>query len=193
MIPVVLGGIALTAVGYGIAKVLEDECDCFTTTKTAPTKDNTLEEFYIFSNDVLNSSYKDFQEILKNVQNLNLDEPKEIKTNQSYPKTDDNIEKINHVADDLYKLLDYCNTLFRENIVKLNNIVNVSTVYNSYSQNAKNLFSATVALENIISDILYTNVINKNDKPSKSTKKLVKEINKLIDTFKENLSEEKAA
>ena len=174
MIQIILGGAALTAVGYGIAKLLEDDCNCIEVKENKQSSVNSLEKFYSLKEDVYNTSYQEFQVILGQINNLSIDEPKKIVFKNNLLKTENYKKKVYSIADELYLQLNNCNILFKGHIVKVLNILESSNDYESYSKDDKRILDNTLVLSNTINNILNVKLINKHDKLTKSYKQLLK-------------------
>jgi len=196
MLPLILGAVALGTVGYGIAKVLDDDCDCSSIKTKSSYRANTtkdIEQFYSLKQTVYETLYSEFVSNIKKVKNLDLDNFKEINIKSNFPQNEQYIDKINNIVEELYLLLDNCNNLFKLHIAKTLSILEVSKDYKSYSKDAKKTLSDTLVLSNTINDILNINLINQNDKPTKSSKRLVKEVQKVLDSFKDEMDEKLVA
>ncbi|MEA2016811.1 MAG: hypothetical protein U9N59_00055 [Campylobacterota bacterium] len=153
----------------------------------------TLQNFYTLRQSIYDGSYQAFQTTLKKIKHLSLDKQKKIDLNSSFPKSKINKEDILNISNDLFISLYDINQLFQTYITKVSAILEVSKDYKSYSKEAKKTLSDTLVLSNTINDILNINLINQNDKPTKSSKRLVIEVKKVLDSFKDETDEKLVA
>jgi hypothetical protein len=180
MLPLVLGGIAMTAVGYGLAKLFEDDCNCSNNKYEQTIKYIEIDKLSVLKQNVYDTSYAEFKKIIKSIKNLNIGEQEDIviKTNQLIQPN----QTLNNIAEDLYNLLYKTNDLFKNNITKVTNILDISDDYNAYSNKAKETLSNTLVLSSLIGDILNLKLEN-TDNSIKSSEKLITEANKILTKF----------
>lgn len=190
MLPVILGGVALTAVGYGVARFLEDECHCSKSKEIEVLNADALKKFYQLRQTVFETSYTKLEAMLNEIQNLNIEDKVEIVFTNVLPKTNVYHPKVEKVASQLYILLEQCHSLFEPYVSKVSDILRVSNNYTAYSKEAKNTLSDALMLSHVISDILNVELIDTNNQPIESSEQLIEEIQKMIEeTFKEESSE----
>lgn len=178
----VLGGIALTAAGYGLAKYFKDNYTYGTTEEKAATQ-TELERFYKLKQSVYNGSYQEFQNIIAKIENLDLDNKKNITLKNTIPKTENYKDEINSTANMLYLLLGDCNDRLRESISKISDMIKISSNYPSYSKEAKKTLSDALVISGVIVDILNVDIIEEEEKPSKSSKELITQVNKVLENI----------
>ena len=164
----------------------EDESDIDTTF-------TTLQNFYTLKQSIYESSYQEFQTTLKKIKNLNINKQDKINIKNNLPVEQTHIEEITNISDNLTVSLYNLNLLFQKYIEKTTTIVNISNDYKSYSKDASKILSDTLVLSNTINDILNIKVVNKEDKATKSSKRLIVEVRKVLDSFRDELSQKLVA
>lgn len=185
MLPFIVGGVALVATGYGLAKVLEDDCPSVCSEEKKYIKEDLVEKFYLLNQTVFDTSYQEFQSIIEKIKNLELDTKEVIVLKKNFPENEEHQEKIDNVAEKLYTLLYKSDKIFKEHLLEVSNIVKISNDYDSYSKSAKEIVSNTLVLAGIINDILNVKLVNENDKPTKNSKKLILEVKRVLKNFED--------
>ncbi len=188
MLPLIIGGVALAATGYGVRMLMEDEpCICLEPSKGEEEKerkrkeknkqrsrvlvayDNKLEEFYetkirklhstLEKIDSLDFEYKE-REFKNGVENFRmfLDISSEKYASVNLTKKD--VQKVKKYM----KILKDFEEYFDLELEELSKLLEKSNDYESYSKSKKNFIKKLLYLNNLIENILDTNVLEVKDK-----------------------------
>lgn len=129
---------------------------------------------------VQEDTFKELETILKGITNLTLEEPKKINPKSDFIDTKEYNKKVYKRVAKIYNLLRICNALLKSHITKLQEITAQRDDYNEFELGDKKILSDALVLSNVICDLLNVKIINKENKPTKSSKKLIKDVYKMI-------------
>lgn len=191
MFPFILGGVALAATGYGIAKLLGDDCNCDKKSKPyfvglenknhKQPEDNLLEKFELAKIELYNTSYMELKTALDKIKNLDKEIPIRTlelkKTIYSFAELTDeikqNFEKYTYI---LKKTKEYITT-------KLDTLVSIienENNYEKYSNDDKNLVNELIYLSTLIDKVSQSNMTNDNIDISRKVKEEFSEIETIL-------------
>lgn len=193
MIPFIIGGIALTATGYGVAKLLEDECNCdkksdsyfvdLDNEKNDPKIDELIEKFELAKLELYNTSFIELKMALSEIENLD----KEITITTlkleeaiySFKElTDDIKQNFEKYTDILYKTKDYIN--FK--LDYLDSIIVNESNYEKYNKEDKELVDELIKSFILIDKIAISEISNDKLDISRKVKSGFTKIEKIINT-----------
>ncbi len=192
MLPLIIGGVALAATGYGVRMLMEDEpCICLEPSKGEEEKerkrkekeenknkkrskvlvmyDNKLEEFY-------KTKIRKLHSTLEKIDSLDFEyKEREFKNREEnfIMLLDLNSKKyasVNLSKKDVKKVKKYMKILkdfeeyFDLELEELSKLLEKSNDYESYSKSEKNFIQKLLYLNNVIENILDTNVLEMKDK-----------------------------
>ena len=191
MIPFILGGVALAATGYGLAKLLEEDCNC--DKKSEPffkdldnesyeaQENELIEKFELAKIELYNTSFIELRTALSEIDNLNKEVP--ITSHELektiYPfkeLTDDMKHSFEQFTEILSKTKDYINS----KLDSLDSIIVNESNYEKYSDEDKRLVDELVKLLKLIEKVSISEIINNNLCISRKIKRGFTKIEKMI-------------
>ena len=187
MIPFIIGGVALAATGYGVAKLLEDDCSYNqdTENETEPfyvdAEDEVIEKYKLAKIQLYNTTLIELRTALAEINNLN----KNIAiTSLNFEKvvypfeelTDDIKQSFEKFTNILYNTKDYINS----KLDSLDLIIVNESNYEKYSDDEKFLVDNLMKISNLVDKVTQTQTtINKVD-ISREVKRGFEKIEKII-------------
>lgn len=191
MIPFILGGVALAATGYGVAKLLEEDCNC--DKKSEPffvdldnenheaKEDESLEKFELAKIELYNTSLVELKTALNEVENIDIEIPITTlefeKTIYPFEELTDEIkQKFEKYSNILQKTKEYVD----EKLDTLDSIIISQSDYEKYSEDDKTLVDDLIRLCTLIDKVSQSKMTNDNAEISRKVKRGFSKIEKII-------------
>jgi len=191
MIPFIIGGVALAATGYGVAKLLEDDCNCnkesgsfFVDLKSEnyeAQEDEVIEKYELTKIELYNTSLMELKTALNEIENLD----KEILiTTLEFEKTiypfeeltDDIKHSFEKYTDILQNTKEYINT----KLDSLDSIIVNESDYEKYTNDDKKLVDDFMHLCTLIDKVSHAQMTNDKIDISRKVKRWFFKIEKMI-------------
>ena len=191
-----IGGVTLATVGYGIKQFCEEEgCDFFDdvfeedeTSSYSETfgsqREHTFQNdreallnFYYYKVSLYETTMAEFQELNLQIKNSEVDALKYSEfefEDEQMPKSMNEIKKILKRIKKYSIFLDQLDTQLRDALYKLRGIIEVSHDYTTYTLEDKSVVKEAFVLAKTIETLCHVNILNKKGEVSKASKKLLK-------------------
>jgi len=185
MIPFIIGGIALAATGYGVAKLLEDDGNCDKKSEifseNLDSENELIEKFESAKVELYNTSFTELKTALHEIDNLNKEIP--ISTQEVEKSvylieelTDDINHSIEEFTDVLRKTKDYINS----KLDSLDSIIINESNYEKYSEEDKKTVDELFNLFKLIEKVLSSKIINDDLTISRKVKRGFRKMEQLV-------------
>lgn len=191
MIPFILGGVALAATGYGVAKLLEDDCNSdkksehffedLDNENYEAQENELIEKFELAKVELYNTSFMELRIALSEIDNLNKEVPTITHELEKtiYPfeeLTDDMKHSFEQFTDILNKTKDYINSKFDS----LDSIIVNENDYEKYNKEDKELVDELLELCTLVDKVLTSEITNDKLDISRKVKRVFIKIEQII-------------
>jgi uncharacterized protein (DUF2164 family) len=193
MIPFIVGGVALAATGYGLAKLLEDERSCDKATKpffvdlddeNNETQENeVLEKYDLVKIELCNTTLMELETALKEIQNL----PQEVRIPEKLAFTQA-LYSLKHISQELEQCFEqYTQTLqdakkyIDSKLDTLDSIIISSNNFEEYTDEDKKLIYELIGLVKLIEHVVLAQMTSDGVLISRETKRAFGRLEQLVD------------
>lgn len=191
MIPFIIGGVALAATGYGVAKLLEEDCNC--DKKSEPffvdlsnenheaQEDESLEKFELAKIELYNTSLMELKTALNEIENLDKEIPiKNLESEKTIYPFEDITDEIKQKFEKYSNILQKTKEYVDDKMDTLDSIIISQSDYEKYSEDDKTLVDDLIRLCILIDKVSQSKITNDKVEISRKVKRGFSKIEKII-------------
>lgn len=191
MIPLIIGGVVLAATGYGVAKLLEDDCNCnkesepfFVDLKNGnyePQEDEAIEKYELAKIELYNTTLMELKTALNEIENL---DKEVLVTTLEFEKTIYPFEELTNEIKQSFEgythILQKTKDYISSKLDSLDSIIINESDYEKYTNDDKKLVDDFMHLCTIIDKVSHAQMTNDKMDISRKVKRWFSKIEKMI-------------